>query len=319
MILPSHPIACALLSCALGFSTIAKAQQPETQMAAKAAPSEKPADFDVEELRRLSALTPAEPRLYLELGEEILDRPDSPARVELARQLFVRAVEYGRTSAVNRQTAASAALALASMSKREGDRRWLRAVAAILEPGSAPQNGLEKKPADTSQAAAASASMLLGMLWAGEGNEARDLLQRKDVRLVLQRHEAELSADGSLSLADLDNESRKWPCTHCANTGMILPAKGQHTPAKICPVCSGSPGMKLEPQDFAAQLRLRRRLLSDAPESWGSLIAADGAPPARDPDAANVAPAFGVNPMLSSWKDGRWVSVDAPPPKEPKP
>lgn len=314
-----HLFACSLLGFALGFSVIARAQQPEPEVAAKAAPSEKPADFDAEELRRLSALTPAEPHLYLELGEDILDRPDSPARVELAKQLFVRAVEYGRSSAANRQTAASAALALASMSKREGDRRWLRAVAAILEPGSAPQNGLEKKSPDTAQAAAASASSLLGMLWAGEGNEARDLLQRKDVRLVLQRHEAELSASGSLALADLDNESRKWPCTQCGNTGMILPAKGQHTPAKICPVCAGSPGTKLKPQDFAAQLRLRRRLLSDAPEAWGSLIAAEGAPPARDPDASNVAPALGVNPLLSVWRDGRWVSVDAQQPADAKP
>ena len=86
------------------------------------------------ELESLRALSPERPDRYLELGEEVLDRPDSPERLTLARQLLVRAVEYGRSKPGSERTAASAALALASMSPQAAERLWLRSVASSLHP-----------------------------------------------------------------------------------------------------------------------------------------------------------------------------------------
>jgi len=282
-------------------------------ISAAPAPSGKRSPFDDSELARLASLKPANPSAYLELGEDMLDSPDSPERVDMIRQLLVRALEYGRLRPDQRRTAASASIALASMSKREGDRLWLRSVAAILEPSSVEFAPARRAKQQESQAAANRASLFLTQLRAGAGIEARDSLAAKGVRAVLEQHERELSAGGTISVPDLEAESKKWPCTDCGSTGIIVPPKGQHGSAKLCPVCGGQPGMKLNPADFAAQLRLQRRLAGSTSEPWGSLIETEGAPPARDPDPANVAPAFAVDVRLSVWRDGQWATPEPQP------
>lgn len=277
------------------------------EAAAPSAPASTTTPFESSEVNRLLALSPADPAAYLELGEDMLETPDSPERVEMSRQLFARALEYGRVRPESRRTAASAAIALASMSNREGDRLWLRSVAATLEPSRAelthPVASLRQDPS----AAAARASLFLTQLRAGAGIEARDSLGAKGVRDVLARHERELSANGGISVQHLENESKKWPCTECASTGIVVPPKGQRGPAKLCPVCGGQPGMKLSAADLAAQLRLQRRLAGSFSEPWGSLAASEGAPPARDPDPATVASTLGIDARLSVWRDGRWT------------
>ncbi len=304
---PALPLALLLLAALAGNAPAQDFARP--QPAQRPAADSPAAEFEPSELARLVRLTRQSPRDYLELGEEILDRPDSPARVEMARQLLARALEYARQRPDEKRTAASAAFALASVAPRENDRRWLRAVAAILGPDM--NSPAARADADRpNRSADARASDLLTRLRAGDGIEAREILEDRAVREVLRRHEAELSAGGTMSLQDLDSEAKKWPCTECANTGIIAPLKGQHTPARICPVCAGQPGMRLKPHDLAAQFHLQRRLLSDTPEGWGSLAAGDGAPPAHDPDPANVAPALGVDPRLSIWRDGKWRTPD---------
>ncbi|MBL8875157.1 MAG: hypothetical protein JNM86_05105 [Phycisphaerae bacterium] len=274
--------------------------------AAAAPPVVARAVFDPTEVSRLQSLSPADPTAYLELGEDILELPDSHERVEMARQLFARALEFGRVRPENRRTAASAAIALASMSKREGDRLWLRSVAAIIEPSNAEFTGAVPSARRDPPVAAARASLFLTQLRAGAGSEARDSLAAKGVRDVLTRHERELSANGGISVQHLENEAKKWPCTECASSGIVVPPRGQRGPAKLCPVCAGQPGMKLSAADLAAQLRLKRRLAGSYSEPWGSLAASEGAPPARDPDPATVASSLGVDARLSVWRDGRW-------------
>jgi len=272
------------------------------------------AALDVSESARLARLRPSDPASYLELGEELLATPDSPERVDMTRQLLVRALEYGRTRPEHRRTAASAAIALASMSKREGDRLWLRSVAAILEPSSTEFAPARRAMEHESQAAANRASLFLTQLRAGAGVEARESLAASGVRQVLERHERELSALGTISVQHLESEARKWPCTDCNSTGIIAPSKGQRGAARLCPVCGGQPGMKLNAADLAAQLRLQRRLMGTVSEPWGSMIATEGAPPARDPDPANVATAFLVDVKLSVWRDDQWSLPDSPAP-----
>ncbi|MBX3380583.1 MAG: hypothetical protein KF805_10855 [Phycisphaeraceae bacterium] len=294
------------------------AQQAATESVAPAAVAKSiPPFLSESEFNRLSSLNPADPNGYLELGEELLDSPDSPERVALTRELLVRALEYGRIGSEHRRVAASAAIALASMSKQEGDRLWLRSVAAILEPSSADLAPSRRAREQESQVAAARASLFLTQLRAGAGIEARDSLAAKGVRQILEAHERELSASGTISVQDLEIESRKWPCTDCAGTGIIAPPKGQRGPAKICPVCDGQPGLKLRVPDFGAQLRLQRRLTSSFSESWGSVIATQGASPARDPDPANVAPAFAIDVRLTVWRDGNWTTPTPEAPSKP--
>lgn len=281
------------------------------------APKERTGAHDRDERTRLASLKPSDPAAYLELGEELLDSPDSPERVVLARELLIRALEYGRTQPQHRRTAASAAIALASMSKQDGDRLWLRSIAAILEPSNAEFDRARRAKEQESFAAAARASLFLTQLRAGAGIEARESLAAKGVRRVLEEHARELSARGTISVQDLENESKKWPCVDCAGTGIIAPTKGQRIPARICPVCGGQPGLKLSTPDLAAQLRLQRRLAGTLAETWGSLIVTEGDAPARDPDPADVAIAFAVDVRLPFWRDGQWVSAEADAPVRP--
>lgn len=298
------------------FAALAQTPPIESVPTGSVAPAVPPpgrsSAFDDSELLRLASLKPADPVAYLELGEDMLETPDSPERIDMTRQLLVRALEYGRSRPEHRRTAASAAIALASMSKRDGDRLWLRSVAAILEPTSDDFAPARRSREQESQASASRASLFLTQLRAGAGIEARDSLDTKGVREVLEKHERELSALGTISVQHLENESKKWPCTDCNSTGMIVPPKGQRGSAKLCPVCGGQPGMKLSAADFAAQLRLQRRLTGSFSEPWGSLLTTEGAPPARDPDPANVAPAFAVDVKLSVWRDGQWAAPEPP-------
>lgn len=294
---------------------LAQVEEPAISPPSAVAPRTTAVPLDSSELARLASLDPNQPAAYLELAEELLDTPDSPERVETTRQLLIRALEYARSRPEHRRTAASAAIALASMSKREGDRLWLRSVAAILEPASDDFALARREKVQESQAASARAAAFLNQLRAGAGIEARESLNAKGVRQILEQRERELSAHGTISVQHLENEAKKWPCTDCNSTGIIVPPKGQRAPAKLCSVCAGQPGMRLSPADFAAQLRLQRRLLGSVAEPWGSLIATEGAPPARDPDPANVASAFAVDVRLSIWRDGQWVA----PPVQPSP
>ncbi|MBX3389754.1 MAG: hypothetical protein KF691_09910 [Phycisphaeraceae bacterium] len=294
-------------------------ESPATTPAASATPrsNEVQSVRDRDERERLRALKPSDPAEYLELAEELLDTPDSPERVALTRELLIRALEYGRTQPGHRRTAASAAIALASMSTQDGDRLWLRSIAAILEPSSADFSLSRRAREQESIAAAARASQFLTQLRAGAGIEARDSLAAKGVRRILEEHARELSARGTISVQDLENESKKLPCFDCAGTGMIAPPKGQRGPARICPVCGGQPGIKLSAPDLAAQLRLQRRLAGSFDEPWGSLIVTEGDGPARDPDPADVAVAFAVDVRLPFWRDGQWVSAEAATPAQP--
>lgn len=311
--------------CAIGIvlaiaSARAAAPDPADKPHGASAPVEtmhEPGTRDRSERVRLLALKPSDPVGYLELGEELLDTPDSPERVVLARELLIRALEYGRTRPEHRRTAASAAIALASMSKQDGDRLWLRSIAAILEPSTAEFDRARRAKEQESVAAAARASLFLTQLRAGAGIEARDSLAAKGVRKILEEHARELSAHGTISVQDLENESKKWPCADCSGTGIIAPTKGQRVPARICPVCGGQPGLRLSAPDLAAQLRLQRRLAGSFAEPWGSLIVTEGDGPARDPEPSEVAIAFAVDARLAYWRDGQWVSAEAAAPPQP--
>lgn len=263
------------------------------------------------ELESLRALSPERPDRYLELGEEVLDRPDSPERLTLARQLLVRAVEYGRSKPGSERTAASAALALASMSPQAAERLWLRSVASSLHPEYAVLARTER--GDT--AARSRAAELITRLRAGEGIRPRELLSDNEVRSVLLRNEAALSSAGTISLSDLDAAAKKQPCAACGGR-MITAAQGSRS-AALCATCKGRAAIEVSARDFASQIRLQLLLLGERQEEWGKASDAESSP-ARDPDAAEVAIVFGEDTKLSVWSEGQWLDPTTKPAKQPE-
>lgn len=270
-------------------------------MALQVQPATDAAAFSREDIEALQALTPEQPERYLELGEEILDRPDSPQRVEMARNLFVRAVEYGRLRPGGERVAASAALALASMSPRAAERRWLRAVASTLHPDYAAPAGSERPD----PAAGARAAELITRLRAGEGIRPREIIGDAKVRGELVRGEAALSADGTIGLTDLDAAAKKQPCPTCSGRGIAV-QQGPKS-AALCPVCKGRTALNASIDDVASQLRLQLSLMGERQDQWGKVTESETAP-ARDPDASEVAVVFGIDTKLSVWRSGQWAT-----------
>ena len=285
------PVMAAAFFVLLWVPTAARASQPE-------GPS-RSSVFDEREIADAAALTPDDPEAYLTLAEEVLDRPDAPERIELARQLLVRAVEYGRVRKGAERIAASAALALASMSTRASERQWLRSVAATLHPDYAGLRATER----TEHAAGARAAEVVTRLRAGEGLRPRELLSDPDVRAVLSHHEAGLSAEGTIGLADLDAAAKRQPCPGCG--GRLLATTQGSRSASVCLTCKGRSTLSVSNRDFASQVRLQLRLLGAARDRWGDATEAEMLP-ARDSDAAEVAVVFGVDTKLSLWRDGAW-------------
>jgi hypothetical protein len=261
--------------------------------------SAKAAVFDVTEIAAAAALSPEHPEAYLELAEQILDRPDAPERIELARQMLVRAVEYGRSRKGAEHTAASAALALASISPQASQRQWLRAVAATLHPDYSAM-----RPSDRIDTAASSrAAEAITRLRAGEGIRPRELLADPAVRTVLKQNEAALSADGTTSVSDLDAAAKKQPCTSCGGRLLAMP-QGPRS-AMLCSACKGQAFLAVSTRDFGSQVRMQLRLLGVPQDRWGDATEAEMLP-ARDPDAAEIAKVFGVDTTFVAWRDGKW-------------
>lgn len=255
--------------------------------------------FDAAEISGAAALSPEQPAAYLELAEQILDRPDAPERIELARQMLVRAVEYGRTRKGSEQVAASAAYALASISSQASQRQWLHAIAATLHPDYQVLRPSER----VDVAAAARAAEVVTRIRAGEGVRPRELLADPAVRDVLRQQEASLSAEGTTSVSDLQAAAKKQPCTSCGGRYLVTP-QGPRS-ATLCPACKGSALLSVTTRDFASQVRMQLRLLGVPRDQWGDATEAEMLP-AREPDAAEVAVVFGVDTKLVAWRDGAW-------------
>lgn len=298
----------SLLVCACHFGGTAQIAQSPSDKGANAAV------FDAREIAAAASLTPERPDAYLELAEDILDRPDAPERIELARQMLVRAVEYGRQRKGFEQVAASAAYALASISSQAAQRQWLRSIAATLHPDYQSARKAERLDAATGSRAAE----VITRVRAGEGIRPRELLADGTVRATLKQNEAALSADGTTSVSDLEAAAKKQPCTSCGGRFLVAP-QGPRSVA-LCPTCKGQAFLAVSARDFASQVRMQLRLLGVPQDRWGDSTESEMLP-AREPDAAAVAVVFGVDTKLAFWRDGNWHpdARGSSPPVEPKP
>lgn len=284
----------AMVAAALGGAT-----QPE--------PHEAPAPDPLARWSEaLAALDPAKPGAYFELGERIADRADHPLHTQTARTLFVLAFELDRTARQSQGWAASACLALADLESLSRDRQWLLAVARAMDRsgGTAPAAIEPQPPLQTSFLAATA----LGLARSGEGDQARRLLARDDVRGLLGSYERLLSPLGYAGgLTALEARLRDWPCRECGNQRFVKKASGGQTTARLCGTCGGNPGPTLTPEQRAAHLRFESLLLRGIHRSWSAQIIADTGVPLRDLDPEQLAPTFRVDPAKRYWRSGEWT------------
>ncbi len=284
---------------------------------------------------RLAALAPETPVAYLELAEEVADEARSPDDLALARTLYVLAFELARTKRAAlaskaatpaadptpealAQIAASACLGLAELERLPHERRWLRALAGLQDPRYAARDWNVPAAASQADETAYRAATALGLARSGDGRQAQELLEKPGVRAVLQEYERAIGDSGHAgAISRLEKYIRAWPCPECQNRRFVAkPADrgggggGNQPPEfRICFTCKGNPGPVLSNRELMAQLGFESALLAGVQRSWAAELAVRQSAPLRDPDPAELAPTYRVDPTKVYWRDARWVSA----------
>jgi hypothetical protein len=290
----------------------ASAWQEDPTDPPEALPAEPPAAPAIADLdERLAALDPSDPRGYFLLGELVADEARTRDELTLARRLLVLSYELDRRAGFAHGVAAPACMALAHLERVDETRAWLRAMAGAIDPryASTDWNVAAAPPED--EDLAFRTATLLGLVRAGEGSRAVELLDDPRVRRMLDRYSAIV---GHGAITRIETAVRNWPCPRCANRRYETGPGRAGPETRLCGVCRGNPGPELTRAEFIAHLTLESRLLHGIQRSWSAQVATDGGAPLLDPDPRTVGPAlairygFGLGAVL--WRDGRWVEPE---------
>lgn len=261
---------------------------------------------------RLEALSPTNPRAYLELGEEVAAEAGSLGERLVAQHLIVLAFELERERGddADRTLLASCCLALTRVADSDGDRRWLRAVAELVAG-----SGRSARPADAnapvdpppSESSALDAANVFAFIRTGRGSRAEKLLQRAGVQHTLQSYERLLSpglmTGGFEEVRTLARDYATCPTCHLRR--YIKDGSG----IRLCPQCAGRPGPKLSDAQLVLQLRTEAAILNGVQRSWAASTMVDAGAPVRDADPAELAATFSVDPAFAIYRNGKWVKV----------
>lgn len=272
--------------------------------------------------RRLEELDPSDPRGYFLLGELVADEAQSRGDVLLARRLLVLGYELDRRSGFASGVGPSACLALADLERIDETRAWLRAMAGTIDPryGTTDWN----VPVGDGQDGplAFRTATFLGLVRAGEGTRAVQILDDAQVRGMLERFGLLI---GPNAVTRLETAVRNWPCPRCANRRYESVGGPGGPETRLCSVCRGNPGPEMTHEEFVGHLAFESRLLHGIQRSWSAQVATDRGAPLPDPDPDTVAPAlairYGFTLDRSVWRDGRWVVPEprGPEPMDPEP
>jgi hypothetical protein len=287
----------------LAFASAARVSGTQPQQAESPAPDVIPAEIRA----RLPQLHPQDPLAYFLLAEEVAEEVEEPARLLLAQSLYALAFELDRKRGGSGSLAASAALGLAQVERLDRDRRWLIALAGAMDSRYLlPDWNVSAWPS-VSDDVAFKAATAIGLARAGEGREARRLLEQPGVIEVLRRYERALAATGGAGAVwRLERYVEQWPCRECGNARVVTRPGARGPEVRLCPTCQGNPGPRLSEEDLIAQLRFESALLSGIHRSWGAQFMADGGAPLRDPDPDELAATFGVDAARPYWRNGKW-------------
>lgn len=258
---------------------------------------------------RLSMLAPGDPMAYFKLGEEVAAEAfDRPSR-DLARTLLVLAMHLDRTSGGKLRLTSSSCLALATLTPRESERRWLIAMAQVAhasEPDGRPARRLMVAP-NVSESAAFDLATAMGLIRAGDGRRAEQLLAKPAVAELLNAYENVLNDEGIVGGAQrLQRLASEWgQCSECKNRRFVT--RGEGGKPRLCPTCGGSPGPQLSKQELLVHLRMESALLRGIHRLWSAQSLADGGEPLRDPDPAELSAWYKVDTERTVWQQDQWV------------
>ncbi len=255
--------------------------------------------------QRLDALTPATPRAYFELGEEVASEAADDLDRRLVRQLYVLAFELDRRSKFSDPTlSGSVCLALAAIAETDDEKRWLTALAETLAPEGTPDMRRIKASAASRDPSAFDLATMFSFVRVGEGRRADKILAKPGVSRLLDKVDKLL-----LPIVGGASEVRKhideWPvCPQCRGHRSIKDGTGVH----LCPTCHGTPGPTLTHDELVGQIRTESVLLSGQQRSWAGQIIADGGAMLRELDPAELTATYSVDAARPLWRTGVWVA-----------
>ncbi len=267
---------------------------------------------------RLGSLSPDDPAGYFALAEEMAALAEdadrrAPELLATARRLFVLAFELGRERGET-GLSASACIGLAALATHERERRWLRALAAAMDPRHGSPDWSRVDPGAPSPRTALRAAEAIGYVRSGNGRAAVALLEDPSVFAALSRHDRLLHPFGARGgLFDLQRQAELWPCPECRNSRLARDGRGR---AVLCRTCEGDPGPDMTPDLYTAHLRTEFALLNAEHATWSSQLATDGGMPLRDPDPEELASAMRIDPARTLFREGRWVRPDRAEPED---
>jgi len=259
----------------------------------------------------LTALDPAKPDEYLRLAEDVFDFDQSPTGVTLSTQLLVRAYWIDLHDGGDTQIAASSCLALAALPGSTHVESSLKALAQRLSPHAASVIKKSSSKQPRFESAGYQIASILGMIRAGDGGWANQLISRPEVAAALEAVDSLLRRLGvSGGAEEIRREAKRWPCPTCSNERIVRRSSGAEASWRICSNCGGLPGLRLSDAQLISHLRAESLLLEGAQRSWAAQIVADQGVPLIDPDPTTLPLIFGIDPSRLLFREGTWQTVN---------
>jgi hypothetical protein len=242
---------------------------------------------------------------YFELAEEVAYELPFKEGQALARTLYVLAFELDRAGGGRTGLSRSACLALADLSTRNAERRWLLAMAS-MEPGQsarvAPPDAGEASGIDD---APFEMAVAIGWFRSEEYRRARDVLAREEAPLVLRRVGIDKDKAEQFVTQLRERVTRGVACDRCRNERVIRRAGEAGRPTlELCPLCRGNPGPRLTEAEYVETLRTEAVLLDCRPSSWAAATLLSAGQALRDAEPDELAAWFNVNARATHWQPG---------------
>ena len=238
---------------------------------------------------RLESIDAGSPRAVFELAEDatlLSSVTGDRAWRDAARRLFLRAYALGEHADEPDPFAASVCLALADLSSRVDEQRWLRALARSLDPAipaSVVGPGVVGPDADAE--ARLALAQTLEFVRLGDNRDAARRLATPGAEALLDRY-GPMIEGGAAGLRTLI--ASQPACRQCRNERVVPDPSDPGGPPRLCPTCGGEPGPKLSDAALIAHLRLERVLVSADPAAWSAALAVTAGAPVRDVDPATL-------------------------------
>ncbi len=265
---------------------------------------------------RLAALAPDMPEAYYILGEEVAAEADTEEDFSLAQRLYVLTIVLASSRDDGATLAASAAVALADITRAEADRRALWSIARTLDPRYGVRDWSRSTEVTITDDVAYLTATVLGKIRAGWGTTVMKDLRKPEVRRLIQRYSALITGSINQNIfPELERWAQAWPCPECRNERIVTKRHTGKIERRLCYTCGGNPGPKLTTEQLIGQLRFESFLLNSRQRSWGAQVAADLGEPLRDADISTLPLRFGVDSSLVLYRNGQWVSEE--PPEQP--